>query len=85
MSGMPITLGRHAARDRHRVGEPARFRLGEGPRVARGQCAEHVPGHLGFAVEGDPGASAGIQADSEFTRTIERPVVPEDGYRRLLR
>jgi FtsX-like permease family len=29
----------------------------------------------GFAVEGDPGASAGIQADSEFTRTIERPVV----------
>jgi hypothetical protein len=29
----------------------------------------------GFAVEGDPGASAGIQADSEFTRTIERPLV----------
>jgi hypothetical protein len=29
----------------------------------------------GFAVEGAPGASAGIQADSEFTRTIERPVV----------
>jgi FtsX-like permease family len=29
----------------------------------------------GFGVEGDPGASAGIQADSEFTRTIERPVV----------
>ena len=31
----------------------------------------------GFAVEGAPGASAGIQADSEFTRTIERPVVLE--------
>jgi hypothetical protein len=31
----------------------------------------------GFAVEGDSGASAGIQADSEFTRTIERPVVLE--------
>jgi hypothetical protein len=29
----------------------------------------------GFAVEGAPGASAGIQADSELTRTIERPVV----------
>jgi len=33
------------------------------------------PVEWGFAVEGDPGASAGIQADSEFTRTIERPVV----------
>ena len=36
------------------------------------------PVTCGFAVEGAPGASAGIPpADSEFTRTIERPVVLE--------
>jgi hypothetical protein len=33
------------------------------------------PPSFGFAVQGDQGASAGLQADDELTRTIERPVV----------
>jgi FtsX-like permease family protein len=35
------------------------------------------PPSFGFVVQGDQGASAGLQADDELTRTIERPVVLE--------
>jgi hypothetical protein len=35
------------------------------------------PPGFGYAVEGYPGASAGLQADDQFTRTLERPVMLE--------
>ena len=64
----------HAARDRDRAAQPARLRLGQGPRPARGRRGSEFPVTFGFALTCCPEAGAGFPPiGDEYGRTIERP------------